>query len=253
MAGLEDTPPASAEVVSLCEAFQRLGQAMFGPRWVETCTCLSPGRFRAELADEAPIIPDPNFPEETLALQQQGHQIASARMVECYEKTRDALLEALWLGQVPSLGITADGRDESVPKQAWKDRTGRFVVSISDSEVTEKENASARMWRVKIDATALSDLIGQVKATRQTEEPQPSSAMTPKEESTASSGDPPDPQLMKDAEVAHLLAMSQSWVKGQRFKRRHGLTHVFDIDPVMVASKPRYRRAEVLNWLKRRG
>ncbi len=48
---------------------------------------------------------------------------------------------------------------------------------------------------------------------------------------------------------------AQEWgsIRGQRFKRRHGQPNVFDVDPVMVGSVPRYRRTDVLAWLEKRG
>ena len=44
--------------------------------------------------------------------------------------------------------------------------------------------------------------------------------------------------------------MSRGWVRKQRFNRRHGLPHVFDIDPVMIGSVPRYRLEDVRAWIE---
>ena len=60
-------------------------------------------------------------------------------------------------------------------------------------------------------------------------------------------------QLIDDAEIARLLSMSRSWVRKQRFLRRRGLSHVFDIDPVMIGSVPRYRLEDVLAWISALG
>ena len=38
----------------------------------------------------------------------------------------------------------------------------------------------------------------------------------------------------------------------QWFNRRHGLPHVFDIDPVLIGSVPRYRLEDVLAWIDAR-
>lgn len=59
-----------------------------------------------------------------------------------------------------------------------------------------------------------------------------------------------DIRLAGDREIADLLSLSQAWVRTQRYKRRHGLPHVFNIDPVLIGSVPRYRIDEVNNWIK---
>jgi hypothetical protein len=43
--------------------------------------------------------------------------------------------------------------------------------------------------------------------------------------------------------------MKVATIRSQRFKRRHGLDHWLDLDPVMIGAKPRYRRSEALAWL----
>ena len=58
--------------------------------------------------------------------------------------------------------------------------------------------------------------------------------------------------LIDDAEIARLLSISRSWVRKQRFNRRHGLPHVFDLDPVLIGSVPRYRFEDVLAWIDAR-
>ena len=52
-------------------------------------------------------------------------------------------------------------------------------------------------------------------------------------------------RLVNDAIIADLLSMSRSWVRKERFNRRHGLPHSFTVDPVMVGSVPRYRIEDV--------
>jgi predicted DNA-binding transcriptional regulator AlpA len=58
-----------------------------------------------------------------------------------------------------------------------------------------------------------------------------------------------DSVLINDADIAGMLGMSRSWVRKQRFNRRHGLPHALTVDPVMIGSAPRYRRAEVIRWV----
>jgi len=48
------------------------------------------------------------------------------------------------------------------------------------------------------------------------------------------------PKYMNDREVASIFAMSQQWVRGQRFKRAHGLPHVLTIDAVRIGTSRRY-------------
>lgn len=56
-------------------------------------------------------------------------------------------------------------------------------------------------------------------------------------------------RLLTDRDIASLLSVSRSWVRKQRFNRRHGLPHVLIIDPVMVGCLPRYRVQDVEAWL----
>ncbi len=56
-------------------------------------------------------------------------------------------------------------------------------------------------------------------------------------------------RLVDDAYVAKLISMSRSFLRKQRFLRRRGLPHVFDIDPVMIGSSPRYPLEDVEAWI----
>ena len=56
-------------------------------------------------------------------------------------------------------------------------------------------------------------------------------------------------RLVDDAYVAKLLSMSRSFIRKQRFLRRRGLPHIFDIDPVMIGSSPRYPLEDVDAWI----
>jgi hypothetical protein len=47
--------------------------------------------------------------------------------------------------------------------------------------------------------------------------------------------------------------MSRSWVRKERFNRRHGLSHFFDVDPIYIGSAPRYRVKDVIHWCKNQG
>jgi len=58
-----------------------------------------------------------------------------------------------------------------------------------------------------------------------------------------------DSVLINDADIAGMLGLSRSWVRKQRFDRRHGRPHALTIDPVMIGSAPRYRRSEVIRWV----
>jgi len=60
-------------------------------------------------------------------------------------------------------------------------------------------------------------------------------------------------KLINDAEVARLTSMSKPWVRQQRKKLRDGETHIFDVQPVMIGDSPRYRLADVLDWIKSQG
>ena len=52
-----------------------------------------------------------------------------------------------------------------------------------------------------------------------------------------------------DKDIASELRMSVSWVRKQRWLRRHGADHVFAVDPVMIGKTPRYRQGDVQSWI----
>lgn len=58
-------------------------------------------------------------------------------------------------------------------------------------------------------------------------------------------------QFYNDRQIADLLGVSTSWVRLQRFNRRHGRPHTFDLDPVQVGYSPRYLRQEFDAFLTR--
>ena len=57
-------------------------------------------------------------------------------------------------------------------------------------------------------------------------------------------------QFLNDSAVAATVCMSKSWVRVERHKRRKGLPHTLDIDPVMIGSSPRYRVEDVEAFIK---
>ena len=57
-------------------------------------------------------------------------------------------------------------------------------------------------------------------------------------------------RLVDDAYIAKQLSFSRGWVRKQRFNRRHGKPHNFDIDPVRIGKSTRYRIEDVLAWIK---
>lgn len=54
-----------------------------------------------------------------------------------------------------------------------------------------------------------------------------------------------DKAFYSDKDVARRLNLSPSWVRGQRHKRKHGLPHIFNIEPRYIGSCPRYVVEEV--------
>ena len=57
------------------------------------------------------------------------------------------------------------------------------------------------------------------------------------------------PALLSDSYIAGMLGVSRSWVRKERFNRRHKKLHSFTVDPVHVGSLPRYRREDVEAWI----
>ena len=58
-------------------------------------------------------------------------------------------------------------------------------------------------------------------------------------------------QFYNDRQIAGLLAVSVSWVRLQRYNRRHGKPHIFDVDPIPLGSAPRYAKADVDEFMAR--
>lgn len=59
-------------------------------------------------------------------------------------------------------------------------------------------------------------------------------------------------KFVSDSDIAHILGMSKSWVRKERFNRRHGHPHILDIDPIYFGSSPRYSEADVIRWCRDR-
>ena len=55
-------------------------------------------------------------------------------------------------------------------------------------------------------------------------------------------------RLIGDTEVAAYLGVSRSWVRQQRFSRKHANPHSFEVDAVYIGSMPRYRLSTVKAW-----
>lgn len=53
------------------------------------------------------------------------------------------------------------------------------------------------------------------------------------------------PEFYSDKDIARILNMSPAWVRGQRFRRRHGQPCIFNLEPRYIGSAARYVRAEV--------
>lgn len=54
-----------------------------------------------------------------------------------------------------------------------------------------------------------------------------------------------EPAFYTDKDVARRLNLSPSWVRGQRYKRRHGQPHIMQIDPRFIGRSPRYLKADI--------
>jgi hypothetical protein len=50
---------------------------------------------------------------------------------------------------------------------------------------------------------------------------------------------------MNDRQVAAVFAMSTPWVRGQRFKRAHGLPHILTLDAIYLGTSRRYLAEDV--------
>jgi len=56
-------------------------------------------------------------------------------------------------------------------------------------------------------------------------------------------------ELVDDRAIAHITSMSPSWVRKQRWLRRHNQEHIFTITPIMIGTSPRYRIEDVEAWI----
>ncbi len=158
-----DKTPDQTNWITLHEAFNRVGRAIFGRAWRENCARLGPARLWLELDFEPLEVPewdDPEATEEQNRLVREGIiELATPEEVRCFENATAALYEALWHGDVKSMGRREDGTEESVPREAWLDKTGKFQISIGDSEAVRKAGASRHTWVVEIDASSLGTVI----------------------------------------------------------------------------------------------
>ena len=57
-------------------------------------------------------------------------------------------------------------------------------------------------------------------------------------------------RFLDDDTIADMTAMSKPWVRVQRYKRRHGLPHVFTVEPIYIGSAVRYAEDAVLAWME---
>tara|TARA_E500000331_G_C17005369_1_gene603915 strand:- start:433 stop:657 length:225 start_codon:yes stop_codon:yes gene_type:complete len=58
------------------------------------------------------------------------------------------------------------------------------------------------------------------------------------------------PRFLNDTNLAEAIGMSRSWVRVQRYKRRHNLPHILNIDEVMIGSSPRYHVEDVETFIQ---
>ena len=54
-----------------------------------------------------------------------------------------------------------------------------------------------------------------------------------------------EPAFYTDKDVAIRLALSPSWVRGQRHKRKYGHPHLLDVDARYIGTCPRYLKTEI--------
>lgn len=59
----------------------------------------------------------------------------------------------------------------------------------------------------------------------------------------------PERVFLNDKDIARLLNLSPSWVRGQRHKRAHGMPHIFDVEPRYIGTCPRYLIGEVETFI----
>jgi hypothetical protein len=56
-------------------------------------------------------------------------------------------------------------------------------------------------------------------------------------------------QLLKDADLARMTAMSRSWIRKQRMLRRQGVEHALTVAAILIGTAPRYRLADIHAWI----
>lgn len=60
-----------------------------------------------------------------------------------------------------------------------------------------------------------------------------------------------DKTFLRDKDIAKALDVSPSCIRKQRYLRKNGEKHFFDIDAVYIGSSPRYRGADFSEWMKK--
>jgi hypothetical protein len=133
-------------------------------------------------------------------------------------------------------------------------RSGGDVFGISDGDQVnslEQVNDPATVDIGQVSVADEGELIAQARNDTSSSSPSP----MPRRENGNDEKAPENAEadhLINDKEVARLTAMSLSWVRKERHLRNNGKAHVFNIDPVMVGTSPRYKISEVSAWIKAR-
>ena len=112
--------------ISLNDAFQMMGNKIYGPKWVKNCINLSPSKLRTIEPEECLHFPDLEHPEDDIERQITGIQIASFNQMICYETVRDGLYKGLWNKEIKAFGIDKKGFETDIPSNIWKDITGDY-------------------------------------------------------------------------------------------------------------------------------
>jgi len=117
--------------ISLQDAFQRVGMAIFHAKWNEQTILVGHSKLaeHPDASDGVPIranysLLDSGFPEDEEEFERRygSRAISSRSMIEAFDEVSEALRDAVWRGGVSARCVSSDGEIETPPQKLLKDR-----------------------------------------------------------------------------------------------------------------------------------
>ena len=145
----------SHDFVSLHEAFDQLGDALFKDDWKQDCWRLSPGPFPERF--DGPRLYDPKkIAPERLTSKAERYETdqASDKQWECYYTTLKTLKNGLWHKDFDVVYVPSSDQNGGVTNLAWRDNSDRYTVSLPCSLLIRKNGNRLESWEVEVEKSS---------------------------------------------------------------------------------------------------